>query len=270
MFKIGFTNSADAYPQAAASECSVIPAASPRKSVVRVYFPDRNMNLPYYNDAFDLRRGDLVFVDGKLAGLRGRVVDVSYTFKIKLSDYKRVIAVADTAVRGEFFFAGSHFVTFDRSALPYEKVISWFKAPAGEDEVFASGDDGSGFPLHDLNAMPIGRAAAERGHAYYMENRVRYLSLDETRVRAVIEGTQPYEVECDYVNGEIRNLVCDCFCSDACKHMFAAVLQLRETLDRIEQQYPERFAETRYFASVCKATLLDFAVEGRETGRVVF
>ena len=29
-------------------------------------------------------------------GLRGRVTAVNYSFKIKLSDYKRVVAVADT------------------------------------------------------------------------------------------------------------------------------------------------------------------------------
>ena len=77
------------------------------------------MTLSYYNDLFDLKVGDIVFVEGKLEGLCGRVVDVTYNFKIKLSDYKRVISVADTEVRGEFFFAGSHFITFDPTVLPY-------------------------------------------------------------------------------------------------------------------------------------------------------
>lgn len=77
------------------------------------------MTLSYYNDAFDLHRGDIVYVDGKLEGLRGQVVDVTYSFKIKLSDYKRVISVADATVKGEFHFAGSHFVTFDQGVLPY-------------------------------------------------------------------------------------------------------------------------------------------------------
>ena len=46
----------------------------------------------------------MVYVDGKLEGQRGRVVEVSYTFKIKLSDYKRVIAVVDTNVSGQFLW----------------------------------------------------------------------------------------------------------------------------------------------------------------------
>ena len=69
-----------------------------KKSVVDVFFPDRHLTCSYYNDMFDLKRGDIVYVDGKVEGLRGRVVNVSYTFKIKLSDYKRVIGVADTDV----------------------------------------------------------------------------------------------------------------------------------------------------------------------------
>ena len=52
-----------------------------RKSVVRVYFPVRNMTLSYYNDMFDLHKGDIVYVDGKLEGLQGRIVDITYSFK---------------------------------------------------------------------------------------------------------------------------------------------------------------------------------------------
>ena len=106
MFKIGFNGFTEEYRKTSKEEYSICPAVTPRKSVVRVHFPARNMDLSYYNDAFDLKCGDIVFVEGKLEGLRGRVVDVAYNFKIKLSDYKKVISVADTNVRGEFFFAG--------------------------------------------------------------------------------------------------------------------------------------------------------------------
>ena len=55
----------------------------PVKSLVQVYFPERNQSLTYFNDQFDLKRGDFVFVDGKLEGIRGVVREVSKTFKIK-------------------------------------------------------------------------------------------------------------------------------------------------------------------------------------------
>ena len=70
---------------------------APHPSVVQVYFESRDRSWTYYNDRFDLHEGDLVYVEGKLEGVRGRVVEVSYNFRIKLADYKRVIAVADTA-----------------------------------------------------------------------------------------------------------------------------------------------------------------------------
>ena len=43
----------------------------PRRSVVQVYFAANHRSLAYYNDRFDLKPGDLVFVDGKLAGKIG-------------------------------------------------------------------------------------------------------------------------------------------------------------------------------------------------------
>jgi hypothetical protein len=37
-----------------------------KKSVVDVYFLDRNLTCSYYNDMFNLKRGDIVYVEGKL------------------------------------------------------------------------------------------------------------------------------------------------------------------------------------------------------------
>ena len=52
----------------------------------------RGMGWAYYNDSFDLKVGDFVYVEGKLEGYRGQVTEVNYSFKIKPSDYKKVIA----------------------------------------------------------------------------------------------------------------------------------------------------------------------------------
>ena len=120
-FKIVFSAAEKESRHEAAARFVISRKPKPTRSLVLIHFPARNMTLSYYNDQFDLHCGDLVFVDGKLEGFRGHVVDVCYTFKIKLSDYKRVISVADTKVHGEFHFAGSHFVTFDRSALPMNR-----------------------------------------------------------------------------------------------------------------------------------------------------
>ncbi len=240
--------------------------ATPRKSVVQVAFPDRGLTLAYYNDRFDLHCGDIVFVDGKLEGRRGRVVEVNYNFKIKLSDYKSVIAVADTDVHGRFYMAGSHFVTFDPSALPIRKAASWYMAPSKEDEVYTSGSDDNGFHLDDFTDFQVSEAVAARGRDCYMENKVAYICIDGNKGYAIVEGSKPYEVEFYYDNGEIGALVCSCFCAYNCKHEVAAMLQLRETMGLIDRQYAEQFKETNYFAAISKGILFAIAVEGKDTG----
>ena len=47
------------------------------------------------------------------------------------------------------------------------------------------------------------------------------------------------------------------------------MLQLRETLELIEKHYPAQLEATQYFAAVCKGTLLNFAMDGKETGSTV-
>lgn len=114
-FPIGFAFNDES--KKAEMEPLVPQATVPVKSLVQVCFPDRNQTLTYFNDQFDLKRDDFVFVDGKLEGICGIVREVSKNFKIKVADYKKVISVADTNVSGQIHMAGSHFVSFDVSVL---------------------------------------------------------------------------------------------------------------------------------------------------------
>lgn len=236
------------------------------KSVVRVHFDFSNTTLSYFNDAFDLQIGDIVYVEGKLEGQRGRVIDVNYNFKIKISEYKRVISKADTQVHGELHMAGSHFITFDRTVLPYSKVISWYKPAEDSDDDYITGNDDRFVTLDNLSALNVPSEIGERGRDYYLKNKVRYLCLDRGHGRAIVEGTKPYEVEFDFQDGKLSNLVCDCFCSYTCKHEVATILQLRETLEYIEEQYVDY---DDYFAIVNMVTLFMFAVDGKKTGSII-
>lgn len=268
-FKIGFTAERPESTQKGDAYVAPQQTATPKKSVVQVKFPGRGMALAYYNDLFDLHTGDWVYVDGKLEGQRGRVVEVNYNFKIKVSDYKHVIALVDTAVSGQFFMAGSHFVTFDPSALPVGKIATWFMAPAKDDDEYISGNDDASFQLKDLKGFELTSTIAERGHAYYMESRVRYICVDGTHGYAIVEGGNIYEVEFEYKSGEISNLTCSCFCGYNCKHEFATMLQLRETLELIEEQYADEYNRTHYFAAISKGTFFSFAIDGKETGSFI-
>lgn len=224
----------------------------PRPSVVRVLFERREMTLAYYNDRFDLTVGDTVFVEGKLAGERGRVVEVHHRFKIRPSDYKRVLSVADTCVHGDFFSLGAHFVTETPRQLPPETVRSWFRAGGASEEHILCGE-GDAFLLSDLHTMQVKEAAAQRGHEYYVKNLVRYLSLEDGRGFAIVEGKHPYEVEFTYRDGMIFGPVCDCPCFEPCKHIFAVMLQLRELFDLMERHCPDK--QTDCFAAVYKPLL---------------
>lgn len=268
--KIGFVTQSEEEKLMSSAHVTVVPQRQEAvKSLVQIRFPSRNMTLAYFNDQFYLHRGDLVYVDGKLAGHRGIVADVAYNFKIKASQYQKVIAVIDTEVHGKLYLAGSHLVALNRETLPKEQILTWFRAPDDDDDEYVSGNsDDTSFYLDDLKKFDVSPDVAERGHEYYMQNKVRYISVDGTKGYAIVEGSEGYEVEFTYDNGQISHLICNCFCSHNCKHEFATLLQLRETLDLIEKYYAEEYEESAYFAAICKGTLFDFALESRETGSI--
>ena len=265
-FKIGFTAETE-HDKQRTIENAPMQKTEPiaKKSVVDVYFPTRNLTCSYYNDMFDLKYGDLVYVEGKLEGLRGRVVDVNYCFKIKLSDYKRVIGKADTDVIGEFHLAGSHFITVDGGALNFEQAVTWFKAPNLTRDEYVYSNESKPFNIYNFDGLDIKRDIAERAEDYYFENRIVYIELKAGKGRALVQGSKIYEVEFNYKDEEIWGLVCDCYCAGTCKHEFAAMLQLRRTLEIIKLHYP--FIDINdYLAVISKGKFFEFAIDGNEKG----
>lgn len=239
----------------------------PVKSLVQLYFPERNQTLTYFNDQFDLKQGDFVFVDGKLEGIRGIVREVNKNFKIKVADYKRVISVADTSVSGQMHMAGSHFVSFDASVLPYEKIRTWYLPPVKPEDEYETGNDDTVITLDKLGEMKVSQAIWERGRQYYMDNHVRYICVDAGHGSAIVEGERVYEVAFNYADGEIRNLICSCPCGYICKHEVAAMMQLTETLELIDKHYAD--LHNGYFAAIIKSDLFRFAIDRHETGSFV-
>lgn len=251
---IGFyTPAPDPEPKAAAASEPTEPAAAV-PSVVRVFFSDLHRAYSYYNDRFDLHNGDLVYVTGKLADLRGRVMEVDYNFHIRLADYQRVIGVADTAVHGTFYALGAYVLTLEQNALPFRQVHSWFFPPEADGEYAAGHGPGPVYPLDAPAQQAIPSCVAEKGRSYYMENRVAYLSVDGTAGHAIVLGTAPYALTFDYTDGAVSALTCSCYETGLCKHGAAVLLQLREMLETIRKHWPEAFAESGYFAAANKET----------------
>lgn len=247
-FSIGFN--ADAQTDTVIHTPTVACEEKTRPSMVFVYFPHRNNGWTYYNDSFDLKVGDWVYVEGKLEGYKGRITEVNYSFKIKISDYKRVIARIDTDISGDFKLTDTHLVTLDRDAIPYEKIKNWYNAPQFDDEEFAVGnDDTTKILLDDLSKIHISACEANKAQEYYIDNKVSYICVDGIHGRAIIEvHTENYEVEFNYINGCVSNLKCQCYCSGVCKHILAALLQLRDIVKFIQDNY----ADTDYFAAISK------------------
>lgn len=256
-FKIGFTAEKEPEKKAVEIEAKAPEEAPARKSLVKVFFPQRGFACTYYNDLFDLRVGDLVYVDGKLEGKRGKVIDISYTFKIKLSDYKRVIAKIDTDISGEFCYIGDELFSFDRRSIPFEKMLPYFKAPANPDEEYASSKDDKFYSLNDLEGMGASVNAVKLGAADFGCGEVLYLSVDGSKGHAIVGEDDLHEIEFDYKNGMIANITCGCWECGFCRHSAAAVLALKSALEKIEEQFPKKFETSGFFAVMPKIEFMN-------------
>lgn len=240
----------------------------PRKCLVQVFFPHCNQTITYFNDQFDLKTGDIVFVEGKMESERGIVRSIQKNFKIKLSDYKRVISVADTNVSGKLCITDSHILSFNLCTLPFTQVRGWVLPPQKEEDPFEIGYDDTSFFLDKLTDMNVSPTIFERGKDYFIENRVTYIGITAGHGNAIVEGAHAYELEFDYSEGEIKHLTCTCPCGYTCKHEVAAMLQLRELLEDIEEHYIEDYKRSNHFSAVAKGAFFSMVLNHKQYGNI--
>lgn len=265
---IGFTYQHEDAREAVEASCEKVCVLKPKQSVVSVYFPQKKRSYTYYNNQFDLKKGDLVFVDGKMAGLSGFVEAINYNFKIKLSDYKRVISVANTDIHGNFYMTESFALTFEKNALEKDKIRTWFFPPVCEEDEFVRGSDDAAFPLEDIETIIARSSVPGKTYECYREENVLYLSLHDTAGYAIVIDSCPYEVEFVYRSGDISDLVCSCYCCNDCSHKYAVLLELCDIFKIIQDRFENEYEDNGYFAAVRKDLLMNFA--GREKGNLHF
>ena len=139
------------------------------------------------------------------------------------------------------------------------------KAPESDEEYICGSDDTQSFSLNDLREMNASEKIVERGRNYYFENKVAYICLDGTKGYAIVCGGDNYEVEFNFDNRHISDIKCSCFCGYSCKHEYAAMLQLREVLDRIAESFEDEY--NGYFAAISQEalvnTVLNIKIEGK-------
>jgi len=268
-FKIGFTAEHNTNETVRNKSERGKVQVTPKKSLVDVYFECRGTSYTYYNDAFDLKVGDMVYVEGKLEGERGRVESVKYSFKIKVSDYKRVIYLVDTSAVGEFLLAGNSVITTDPCALAFDKVLTWFKAPENDNGTeYVEGDGNSSFFLNELTHLSKNPNIYLHANDIVMNDRVAYVELNGGTGRALVIGGSVYTVEFKYRDGEVKNLVCSCYCSDYCKHEIAVMMQLMYTLDYVKENYPQ-VDVNGYLAVMNKKAFDAIAMNTIKTGKII-
>ncbi len=265
-FKIGFctenTSTEENKTQTLSANCK-----EPKKSLVQVRFENSKICLTYFNDKFDLKIGDIVFVDGQYKGIRGYIENINYNFKIKPSQYKRVIAVANTNINGELEFLGEdYFLSFDKTVIPSEKIERWFLPP--DDEEYVCGYDEKSYQLTNQQTLDANPTIADRGFGYFINGNVAYLCLDGSKGSAIVLGEKPYKTEFTFYNGEISRLSCTCPCGYTCKHLVATSFLLDDLLNEINV-FGERFSKTDYFAAINKDLLYKIAIKNITLGKII-
>ena len=229
-----------------------------RPTMVEVYFPEKDKTLPYYNDRFDLKENDGVFVDGKMSGIRGRVMKVSHSFRIRLEDYDRIISRVNVKVQGKLYVYDSMLLTFDPETLCADQARNWFGIRTNDAD-FVTGDGTEDFELFDPCTTGVDRETDRKAYELCLENRVRFLSLDHGKGYAIVEDHGPKEVTFRMEDDNAgHGLTCSCREIGVCRHRQAVVLQLWDLMDPIEKKYMEEYRRTGYFAAVPKETLLPF------------
>ncbi len=217
--------------------------SEPVPSVVWVDF-ESGRTLAYYNDKFDLKIGDNVFVEGKFEGKVGEVVEIEYSFKIPLDKYKRVKAQIRKSVSGRWQKMFSVAVSLQEDALPFDEYKTWVFPPKDENspaQEWASAG-GYSFVLEDFEQSKFFDGATfEKGFDLLQNGAIKYFSYRAGRCHAIIKGRKYYVVEFDYKDGEVTNLLCDCACASVCKHCAAAIIFFKALSHKLmtEAQFDE-------------------------------
>lgn len=234
----------------------------PVRSVVTVHFIN-GREYPYYNDMFDLKVDDIVYVDGKLVGIPGRVIDVTKKFKVSLDFYKRVTAKLNLEFCGEFKKNSCFMVSNNPDTLKMNQVKSWYFPPRDEEEQFFVGD-GYEVKLSDImNSEDIDDIDFADAVDIVRDGEVKFITVKNGKGFAIIKRNKPHLVEFEYSNGVVKNLLCDCIKPNLCDHSLAVCIALDIlTENGIDREEPEFSAvDINEFLKIVSYTNKDISVK---------
>lgn len=234
----------------------------PVRSVVTVHFIN-GREYPYYNDMFDLKVGDVVYVDGKFAGIPGRVTEVTTKFKVSLDFYKRVLSKLSFDFHGEFKNTACFVACANPDVLNIEQVRSWYFPPREEKEKFFIGD-GYTVPLDNmLDCEDFDGDEFDEAIDIFNERKVKFVTVKNGKGYAIVKRNKPHLVEFEYKNGVISNLLCDCIKPGLCDHSLAVCIAMDTLIKNgIDKENLEFSAiDINEFLKITSYTNKDFSVK---------
>ena len=220
----------DPKPEVSKQNMTVPMDMSPVRSLVSINFERMNKALTYYNDRFDLKAGDRVFVTGKLEGEVGIVESVTTKFRIRLSDFQKVVSLAQTPINGTYLPRRNMMLSYDADALSPEDFRQWILPPQEEpgeveDEVIFG--DGYEIPMDDFSAAEgFDGKVMDRAIGYCSEGKVGYVSVRDGVGTAFVHGSRWYEVDFRLSGNVLKEAYCDCPYPGLCKHLLAVAVML--------------------------------------------
>ena len=234
MRMIGFGQD-DPKQEAKRQSGTVVTSDVPVKSLVSINFERMNHALTYYNDQFDLKPGDRVFVTGKLEGEIGIIESVSTKFRIRIADYQKVISVAQTSIHGTYAPKGGMMLSYDADALSASDFRKWMLPPAENREESDEIVYGDGFEvsLNDPRESDgIEPAVFDRALDYCREGKIGYIAVHDGEGKAFVRGSKWYEIDFRIHDNMLQEAFCGCPYPGLCKHLLSVGVLLATMLRR--------------------------------------
>lgn len=207
------------------------------KSVVTVLF-DNGKDYPYYNDKFNLKVGDRVFVDGKLAGKIGTVIKVTTKFKVSTKYYKMVLEKLNPEFHGTFKKAENFMLSKGINIIPFEQMKAWLKAPVivfdNDDESEEEFYIGEGYECSLINIPESEDVEIEEYQNAFDEllsDNIKAITVNNGIGQAIVKSNHTHIVDFKMEGDKITDIYCECMTPEFCRHALAVCIAIKTFID---------------------------------------
>lgn len=217
-------------------------------SKVKVAFAGANRLYTYFNDEFDLRSGDVVYVEGKMWKRPGQVREVCPADPAEKDAFNKVLQGVNLKVHGTYYSYGPYMFSFEGEAIDFAQFRSWVSPPLEED--VAREQTSFDLKLDELGSYDwIPESALSGGMRHFKEESVQYLAVIDGKGFALVKEGQWHSITFDYDGRRMYNMVCrrDHGFFSACDA--AVCLTLRALLDLFDKEFFDQF-DGRNFTAV--------------------